>query len=298
MKNLILAFCVILILGCGQEEVSSSENSTTTQEFKNYWYSGNAELTSYDLEQARYGEIHKGEAVLIFVTEDFWEDKQVKYEFGEKSEKVIPILKLNFDRKFNTGIYPYSMLTSIFTPTNGSKTLKVTSTSQEWCGHAFLQMNLKGESYETQLFSYFQAEGDIKSKINSDVLLEDEIWTKIRLNPKSLPTGEIKLTPSTFYSRFKHQKLKPENAVAKLIKNDETQTYEVNYKDFQRNLKITFTSKFPFEILGWEETYLSGFGKPQLLTTKATKKKSIKLDYWTKNSVSDSTYRKILDLKN
>ncbi|KAA3597990.1 MAG: septum formation inhibitor Maf [Calditrichaeota bacterium] len=294
MKILILSFSAILILGCKQ--ANSGENSKpSSNEFNNYWYSGKAELTSYELEQARYGEIHKGEAVLIFVTEDFWKDKQVKYEFGEKTDKVTPILKLNFERKFNTGIYPYSMMTSIFTPTSGEKTLKITSTSQEWCGHTFLQLNLRSESYESQLFSYFQGEGDKKSKIKTK-MLEDEIWTKIRLNPETLPIGEIELIPSTTYSRLKHQQLKSEKAVAKITVNGTTKTYELSYKDFQRKLKINFNSKFPFEIQSWEETHLSGFGNPKLLTTKGTKKKSIKLDYWSKNSVADSTYRKSLGL--
>lgn len=294
MQNYVLAICAILILSCNKAN-SVEKTTSITQEFKNYWYSGNAELTSYDLKQVRYGEVHKGEAVLIFVTEDFWEDKQVKYEFGEKSKNVVPILKLNFDRKFNTGVYPYSILTSVFTPINEAKTLKITSSSQEWCGHTFLQLNLKDDSYETQLFSYFQAEGDKKSKIKS-VLLEDEIWTKIRLNPNSLPIGELEIIPGTTFSRLKHQTLKPKKAIAKLNENQNTKTYEINYNDVKRSLKITFGKTFPFEILSWEESHLSGFGNPKLLTTKATKKKTIKLDYWSKNSVSDSTFRKTLEL--
>ncbi|MEM6726422.1 MAG: septum formation inhibitor Maf, partial [Bacteroidota bacterium] len=33
--------------------------------FKQYWYNGEAELSSYSLQQARYGEIHEGEAVMV-----------------------------------------------------------------------------------------------------------------------------------------------------------------------------------------------------------------------------------------
>ena len=42
-----------------------------SQEFKGYWYAGKAEVSSYKLEQARYGEIREGNAVLVYVTEDF-----------------------------------------------------------------------------------------------------------------------------------------------------------------------------------------------------------------------------------
>ena len=45
------------------------------EQFKKQWYSGKAELTSYTLQQARYGEMRNGESVLIFVTEDFSKEK-------------------------------------------------------------------------------------------------------------------------------------------------------------------------------------------------------------------------------
>src|SRR5688572_8355489 len=103
--------------------------------FGRYWYQGKAELTRYALEQARYGELHKGDAVLVFVTEPFLPEKQVKLERGDPARGV-SVLKLNSTRKFFTGIYPYSVMTSTFTPVDFGKTgtLKVTSSTQEWCG--------------------------------------------------------------------------------------------------------------------------------------------------------------------
>ena len=56
-----------------QVAIASSEESN----FNKYWYAGEAELNSYTLSQARYGENHEGEAVLIFVTEDFSKSKYV-----------------------------------------------------------------------------------------------------------------------------------------------------------------------------------------------------------------------------
>ena len=138
------------------------------QKFRNYWNQGKAELTRYELKQARYGEIHSGESVLIFVTEPFLSDKQVKYESGDRS-KAVQVLKLNFTRKFYTGIYPYSLMTSIFTPTDIFKlrTLKVTSSSQEWCGNTFLQLNFHNNQYTGQVRSYFQNEGDQDVNVNA-----------------------------------------------------------------------------------------------------------------------------------
>jgi len=96
MKQLsILFLAVITALGTSLS-AASPDNA-----FRQYWYAGKAELTRYALEQARYGEIHKGDAVLVFVTEPFLIDKQVKYEFGDNS-KAVSVLKLNLVKKFFT----------------------------------------------------------------------------------------------------------------------------------------------------------------------------------------------------
>ena len=65
----------ILLFSCKNEIKKQSPQSMLVSvplmesKFNDYWYRGEAELNSYTLEQARYGEIHKGEAVLVFVTE-------------------------------------------------------------------------------------------------------------------------------------------------------------------------------------------------------------------------------------
>jgi len=103
-----------------RKELSPSQSSELSDEFKNYWYAGKAELSSYKLQQARYGEIHSGTAVLVFVTEDFSKSKQVKLDHPENAgNDKLPVLKLNFTKKFVTGIYPYSMMMSAFS-TNSS----------------------------------------------------------------------------------------------------------------------------------------------------------------------------------
>ena len=107
--SLFLVFCSF---GYPIDKISDTDHKT----FGDYWYQGKAEITSYEMEQARYGEIRKGHAVLIFVTEDFSKSKQVKLDNPQKDpEDAVKILKLNFVRKFITGIYPYSIMTSVFT---------------------------------------------------------------------------------------------------------------------------------------------------------------------------------------
>ena len=88
-------------------------HSSPGKAFKSYWYNGEAEITSFDLQQARYGHTYPGQAVMIFVTEDFSKAKQVKLDHPEEAgNDRINVLKLNLTKKFNTGIYPYSMMLS------------------------------------------------------------------------------------------------------------------------------------------------------------------------------------------
>jgi len=151
-------FVLVILMGCSAAGDDGSDNApNSTENFKKYWYAGKAELTHYHLEQARYGEIHSGDAVLIFVTEDFLGDKQVKYERGPRPENLRSVMKLNFTRHFFTGIYPYTMITSVFTPVDvqNASALKVSSSTQEWCGQTYMQLNYKGI-----LHSYFQSEAD------------------------------------------------------------------------------------------------------------------------------------------
>ena len=106
------------------------------KDFHSYWYNYGAEITRFELEQGRYGEIRHGHAVLIFVTEPFLPDIQVKSDYEASRERSIPILKLNFINRFNTGIYDYSMMKSVLTPIPSeqqqlSKTLKVSTTRQD-----------------------------------------------------------------------------------------------------------------------------------------------------------------------
>ncbi len=266
--------------------------------FGAYWYQGKAELSSYNLEQALYGEMRSGEAVMIFVTEDMSQRKKVKPDDPQKDPKdVVKVLKLNATKNFTTGIYPYSTMTSVFTPVDMReypKTFKLTTSSQEWCGQTFLQANLRGNNYHVQGLSYFEQEGD-KAYNEPAMVLEDEIWNRIRLNPESLPTGEFVMFPGSLFCRFKHVPFKAVKATATLTDpKSTTRRYQVSFPSLQRNLSITFRTVFPYQILSWEESYPDG-GK--IMTTKATLKESLLLDYWTKNHLADSVWRERLRLE-
>ncbi len=289
---------LLLLIQCSKVEYmeNSDYQNPTASDFNDYWYQGLAELNSYELEQVRYGQLHQGEAVLIFVTEDFSKSKQVKLDNPQAvPNDTVKVLKLNATKKFVTGIYPYSLMMSVFTPVNQRKypnSLKVSTTTQDWCGHAFEQLNFDKNKFAVQVNSYFESEGDKEFTVGN-ALLEDEVWNMVRLNPENLPTGEIEIIPATFFARLKHKETEVAKAKAALSRKDSLSTYTLNYPDYNRQLSITFKSDFPHKITGFEETLQSG-GKT--LTTKAKLKETIMLDYWNKHFNEDRKYRAELGL--
>lgn len=298
-----LLFSLTLFSSCAQKPNDNPEFQQHPQ-FGDYWYAGEAELSSYELEQVRYGETHQGTAVLIFVTEPFSKSKQVKLDRpGEAKDDEVTVMKLNFTKKFLTGIYPYSMMMSSFVPVSLNSypdALKITSSVQEWCGHTFTQVNLKGSKYKGQLYSYFESEGDTEFHVPNQ-WTEDELWQRIRLAPDLLPTGSLDILPSTLYQRLGHSSiklLKAEATISLLERSDFSdqphRKYMLTYPD--RTMSIYFEEAFPFQILGWEETYKSGFKNPTEMTTRARLKKSIKSPYWQQNGADDRIIREQLEL--
>ncbi|KQC29294.1 hypothetical protein [Flagellimonas eckloniae] len=265
-----------------------------SEDFKKYWYAGKAEITSYKLEQARYGQLRDGNSVLIYVTEPFLPGKQVKAD-GNNPDNV-NVLKLNATKNYLTGIYPYSIMSSTFYPVyDNQHAIKTSLSMQEWCGHVYSQINNR-ELFEFTSHSYFENEADQNLSLEKNIL-ENEIWTKIRIHPEDLPVGDLKLIPSLEYIRLRHKEIKAYNAKATLVSKRDISSYTLNYPDLERSLTINFTTEFPHTIESWSEEFKSGFGpKAKMMTTKATKLKSLKTPYWGQNGNEDLILRDSLGL--
>ena len=275
-------------------ESSKIAKRPLSKEFKSYWYAGDAEITSYKLEQARYGEIREGKSVLIYVTEPFLPEIQVKA--NRNSSENIPVLKLNKTKKYLTGIYPYSIMSSTFYPVHDNQhALKNSLSVQEWCGHVYAQINNR-ETFEFTSHSYFEGEADQNLSLEK-TLLENEIWTKIRINPDGLAQGSISVIPSLEYFRVQHRPVQAYAATASLTTENGVSTYTLNYNETERKLTIRFESSFPYQIIGWEEEFRSGYGpSAKTFTSRGTKLKTLKTPYWQQNSNEYISLRDSLEL--
>ena len=269
-----------------------SQSIRSQSKFNNYWYQGKGEVSVYQLQQARYGKMHKGHVVMVFVTEDFSSSRQVKIEPEQGFESgQVRVLKLNSIKKFATGLYDYSLMNSVFTNVNNGEALKITHSTQDWCGQQFMQLNRRAGKFDYKLFSYFGAEGDQEKEVSS-VLSEDELWNMIRLNPDHIPTGDIHVLPALSHVRLKHLILKPESAYLSMTATNEVSTLKLKYQTIDRILEIKFSSEFPHQILEWTEEYQSGWGKSkQRLKTISVLKESKMLEYWGLNDPADSYLR-------
>lgn len=269
--------------------------------FGKYWYMGLAELSRYELDQARYGEQHPGEAVLVFVTEDFRTDRQVKYEGGDRAG-VESALKLNAYKRFYTGIYPYTIMTSVYSPAKGGPAWKVTNTVQEWCGQTFTQLNLREDGLKVLLRSYFQAEGDQELSLAAGAIKEDELWVSARIEPERLPQGELDVVPATQALRLQHEPIKTYKAKATLARVASGElygkphwVYTLSYEGLARSLRLYIEEAFPHRIVAWEEATRSSMDKAGAgERTRARLTDAMLLDYWARHGAQDGKYREAL----
>ena len=272
MKKLLLLFLLTPFIGMAQ----------LSQTFKNHWFDGFAEISSYELTQSRYGQQRIGKAVLIFVTEDFLAKEQVKA--NQKSKTTIPVLKSNRTKNFLTGIYPYSIMSSSFSSLRKKHPLvKTVASIQEWCGQSYLQLNAREKENTLISHSYFEGEADQNLTLPKTIN-EDELWNLIRFNPKNLPVGEFYLLPSLEIIRLNHIEPKAVKATASL----QAGNYTLYIPSLQRSLSIQFDPNFPYTIEGWEEKYDH---KGEQYTSTAKRIHTERRQYWQENNNASERFR-------
>lgn len=181
--------------------------------FWGHWSDGKAELNGYHLVQPRYGELREGHAVLVFVTEPFSRAKAVKVDrYDRQDPDHFTALKLNHARYFQTGIYPYSLMTSVFVdPARGLAPVKTSFSGQEWCGHVYEEARVGPGGVDVRIDSYF--EGESNRRTVPVAMLEDAVFISARGlmsgGPGTALSGPAELLPSALFRRLKHRPATP-----------------------------------------------------------------------------------------
>ena len=302
MKFNFLHFAIIPIIllvvfsSCYQKKNASRNiQNKTKKTYSADYFSGKAEICSYELEKARYESTHPGEAILIFVTEPFLPKKQVKADDYQTADYV-QVLKMNRVDRFVTGVYDYSQFTSVFTPLYRYEPmfpLKITMSSQDWCGQSFMQLN-NNNGFDVLLRSYFESEGD--DIIHLDyAIAEDNIFNLIRIDEALLPIGSFEIIPSFAFKRSSHTKENTFNAKATLKTKSDASIYSYEIPELNRSVEIIFDPDNHNRINSWKETYPTVFDQ-EMCTSSYTLKKVQHDPYWEMNKAEDVIYRDSLGL--
>jgi hypothetical protein len=263
-----------------------------------FWNNGKADIAGYELSQQRYGEMRNGEVVLVFVKEPFHQGRQIKAS-KNSGENIIPVMKLNQIRRFTTGIYDYQLMTSVFTPPtkdNRIQSLKLSHSTQEWCGQSYLQLNhlASKNMYKSNTFSYMGEQSDLKDRFQVD-LLEDEIFNLIRLEPDLLPTGKFRILPAANHLRLMHIPVRSFDATGTIKEGTNGMLfYIVEIPEISRTVKFWFDADGTHIIRGWKEYYPGVDG--EMRYTKASLKGRMVTPYWEQNGKRYEELREELNL--
>ncbi len=276
------------------------------KDFWSFWGDGKAEISSYRIKVSRYNELRDGYAVLIYVTEDMNRKTRIKVESDRVPQKDrLPVLKLNHIMKFTTGIYDYSVMTSVFSSVESEfgrpplKPMKISLTSQEWCGHVFMMAIPNSKKLELTVHSYFEREGDQQRELDipRDAMYEDNLWIWIReLKGEVLPVGEkrqVSMLPSMWHARSKHVSVAFQPAWIAKEKGETIEfegatraTWKWSWNVAGKTMTVWVEQDYPHRIIRWE----SSLGESGELI------KSVRLPYWMLNQSDKLFYRKELGI--
>jgi hypothetical protein len=267
--------------------------SRASAAFWQQWGDGRAELSGYRATVMRYGEPREAEIVLVYVTEPL--DRETLIKDDAAGARSVPTLKLNYSERFQTGIYPYSLLTSVFAPVDAYlptrfAPVKITLTAQEWCGHVFHGVWPDALGYESQLLSYFASEGERTEHVDApaDTLYEDALFIQLReLDGPFASGGEWRgqLVPRLWSSRRAHVPLRPVPArITRARQTEGIDRFTLTYDGVMRTFDVEQGGAR--RIVAW--TASDG--------ERATLLRTERLPYWQLHGPGDERHRESLGL--
>lgn len=196
--------------------------------FDEVWHDGRAELCGYRLTVDRYGKPRRGHGILITVTEPFSRSRHVKLEDPSKDPAdAFEALKVNLIRHFQTGIYDYHTMVSLFTEAAGFAPVKIAFSSSEWCGQVHEEMDFADTEAHASISSYFPDESaSVTLPLPAGGVAEDDLFVLLRgLRGDFLAPGERRTVPfleSPFFRRLAHRPLGWSRATIERLTNSET----------------------------------------------------------------------------
>ncbi|MEE8458270.1 MAG: hypothetical protein V3S08_00270 [Phycisphaerales bacterium] len=270
-------------------------------DFNTHWRDGKAELDGYRWSVTRYGQERDGQAVMIFVTEPFSDARRVKADDPSKNPAdTFEVLKLNLARDFQTGIYDYNTMTSVFARSDDFQPVKVSFTSGEWCGHVYEELIVDPDTIDQRLFSYFEGESatrDIPGK--RDGIVGDNLFIVLSgLRGPYLRAGEkrtVPFLPGAFARRLQHRSLAW--TTAEIERLAETQAVEVPAGTFTADVYVVRTNgregrffveaEAPHRIIRWQWRSSGTDRRAQEAAETGELTGTLRVEYWQRHANGD-----------
>ena len=288
--------CIIGAMLLGAAQVGAVD-------FYAHWADGKAELSSYEVIQPRYGALRQGYGVMIFVTESLHRQTFIKVDSPTSEADQFYALKLNHILQFTTGIYDYSVMTSVFSQVAGEQhpfeLRRISFSAQEWCGQVFDEALFSGGQINGHISSYFASEGrgTYQLKQPEHFASEDHLLIRIReLQGPFMALGEVReveVLPSFWQLRQAHQPHATTDGRIHKVAEEQIETaagalasvrWELHIGQRQRTLWTETT--YPHRILRWED---SDGARGELMRT-------MRVPYWQLQASADEVYRRELGI--
>jgi len=232
------------------EDRKISNSPDVSEQFANYWYNDKTEINEYSVHQVINGIEKKAGLSMTFATETFSKSRHVitKDPNAKVSDQII-VLHNNNLLESGTG----STMSSIFTPINLEETpysISAFSSTQNIKYQHTTKIDKIKNSYEISFSSFADYEGKDNYQIQ-ETILEDALFNRIRIAPKSIPVGTVNLLKSLNIQPANQAELKPAAARIQFLKSESTSTCKVEYMHSDRTVIINFDEDFPHKITSW-----------------------------------------------
>lgn len=254
------------------------------------WDDGRAEIDAYEASVRRYGVMRRLTAYLIVVKEDFSKSSLVKADPGHDPADLLTVLKLNHVINYQTGIYSYHQMASAFFDRSTMDLVKLSLTSNEWCGNTYKEYTRRDGGGTLHVHTYWdgQAEASYPVPSGPDVVFYDALPVFIRSLPQAPGTvRELRLVPTQIDSRG----AKPEIRTATLKAAAAEERVQVPAGEF-RALRWELRAG-----VGPPETFWTARDHPYVLVawdrpdgSAYRLKWTQRLAYWTLNRPGDEGY--------
>ncbi|TVR50823.1 MAG: hypothetical protein EA421_16605 [Gemmatimonadales bacterium] len=275
----------------------AAPRASASSAFWDHWGDGRAELSGYRVTIPRYGAPREGEMALIYVTEPHDRRSWIKDDDATSPHRV-EVLKLIRSFQFLTGIYPYSVFSSVFSPVDrwGGEPfhpVRIHLDVQEWCGSVSHRVWPAQDRLRSLRLSYFASEGETLREVAlpEGTLFEEALLIQLRELDGPFHEGgdwEGWLVRELWSLRTGHGPVEPVRA--RISRSSATRgavpvtRFQIEAEGYQRTIDVEEAA--PRRILGWET---STGEVAELLTTE-------RLAYWSLNRLGDEGVREELGL--